>query len=267
MNQSDSIAALAKALVAAQADIENASKKSTNPGLGNKYADLSSVREACHEPFWKHGLVIVQGCEETDDNRVHLTTRLLHESGEWIECKAVVPVGAPNKAQTPAQCVGSALTYARRYALAAMAGITQEDDDGNSAGSHAGQPPPTSPRKASAPSQTSVAQPAREAKQELTTGAWWRRVCAVDGLTEPDPEKPGKRKLTGEWFHLCNRYVLPRSWSKWETEEIARAFEIVALYEEKHKRPPDDSMPVDIDDPFADQGDPTDGTLPLEVTP
>lgn len=240
MRHSESMTALAKALVAAQKDIDNAAKKSTNLGLKNKYADLESVRDACHDAYAKNGLVVVQGCVDADDNRVHLATRILHESGEWIESVTPVPVGAPNSAQTPAQCFGAALTYARRYALAAIAGITQEDDDGNSAGTahttHATPPPaPRKPAPAPAPAATGA----------LTWRAVYKRMCEVDGLTKEDAA--GKRKLDQDYFRLCAlKKIKPKmSDPEWTPEECLMMLQAVDEYVEN---------PAILEaDPFADQ--------------
>lgn len=127
MKQSESIAELAKALTAAQAQITNARADSTNPHFRSKYADLASCWDACRRALTDNKLSIVQS-PETEGSRLHLTTTLLHESGEWMSST----LSLTSKQDTP-QAIGSALTYARRYALAAMVGIAQDDDDGNSA--------------------------------------------------------------------------------------------------------------------------------------
>jgi hypothetical protein len=84
---------------------------------------------------------------------IGLTTRLLHSSGEWVEGAFRVPAqDVKTKAET-AQAVGSALTYMRRYSLAAALGITQEDDDGNAASQprqQASRPTPAPPAGISA---------------------------------------------------------------------------------------------------------------------
>ena len=129
MQRSDSIAALAAALAKAQALIEAAHKTRTNPHLKARYADLQSCWDACREQLTSHGLSVVQAPFDTGDRQsVGVETTLLHASGEWISERFSIPV---NKAD--AQGVGSAITYARRYALCAMVGITPDDDDGSAA--------------------------------------------------------------------------------------------------------------------------------------
>lgn len=139
MNRSEGIAELAAALAAAQAQMRNAPKDARNPMYHNRYATLASIWEAAREPLTRNGLSVVQTPENSDFGVCTLTTTLLHSSGEWLSSTISVPVltqvvarGEP-PVQT-AQGYGSALTYARRYALAAIVGIApDDDDDGNAA--------------------------------------------------------------------------------------------------------------------------------------
>lgn len=128
MNRSDNIADLAAALAKAQATIEGAAKGKVNPAFKSKYADLSSVWDACREALTANGLSVVQAPGTMIDNRMSLTTMLLHSSGQFIEETLTIPL-----TKADAQGYGSATTYARRYALAAMVGVSPEDDDGNAA--------------------------------------------------------------------------------------------------------------------------------------
>jgi hypothetical protein len=127
MTTSEQIGELAAALSDAQAEMEGASKSSANPFFKSKYADLSSVWEACRGPLTKYGLSVIQSPEVTG-NLVSVETRLLHESGQWIA--GVVSCTA--KDDSP-QSVGSAITYLRRYALQSFAGVAPEDDDAEAA--------------------------------------------------------------------------------------------------------------------------------------
>ena len=129
MNKSESIAALAKALAAAQGDMENPTKNAVNPHFKNKYADLAELTRATRPVLASHGLAISQWLGY-EDGKVTVETILMHESGEWISNLATTP--APK--QDP-QGVGSAQTYLRRYSWAAVCGVAQEDDDAN--GAHA----------------------------------------------------------------------------------------------------------------------------------
>lgn len=126
MDMTDSIANLAAALATVQASIEGAEKDRSNPAFKSKYATLASVWEAWQAVGPKQGLSLVQLPGAMTDGKVTLTTMMLHKSGEWMRETLTIPVTKPD-----AQGYGSALTYARRYALAAFAGIAPEDDDGN----------------------------------------------------------------------------------------------------------------------------------------
>lgn len=127
MKQSDTIANLAAAMAAAQSEMGAAIKGSSNPFFKSKYADLGSVIEAIKPHFAANGLSYVQ-FPISSENAVGVTTRLMHSSGEWLEQEYYIPLG-----KMDAQSAGSAITYARRYALQAIAGIPAEDDDGNAA--------------------------------------------------------------------------------------------------------------------------------------
>ncbi len=125
MNQSDNIGELATALSKAQSEIQGAKKDSANPFFKSKYADLSSVWDACRDPLTKNGLSIIQTTGDRDGS-VYLFTTLAHSSGQWIRSELKVIVG-----KSDIQALGSSLTYCRRYSLAMIAGVCPEDDDGN----------------------------------------------------------------------------------------------------------------------------------------
>ena len=129
--QSDSIAKLVSALVKVQSQIRGYKEDSTNPFFSSKYGDLSSVWSAIREPLTGNGLCVIQAMEGHDDGRQILRTVLAHESGEWIDGHIAIKPSKDDPQQT-----GSAITYARRYALAAIVGIAPEDDDAESATDH-----------------------------------------------------------------------------------------------------------------------------------
>ena len=140
MMQSESIANLAKALSTVQGKLTHAKKDSANPFFKSKYADLESVWDACRDLLASNGLAVAQfpGTYSDLDKSMSLTTILTHSSGEWISQEMSVPVGKSDREgfiKVDAQAAGSALTYMRRYALAAVVGVVQADDDGNAASS------------------------------------------------------------------------------------------------------------------------------------
>ena len=131
MITSDSIANLTLALSIVQGKMTHAIKDSANPFFKSKYADLESVWDACRSLLSENGLAVMQFPGEYFDGSMRLTTIISHKSGEFMSQEMSVPVTKPD-----AQGAGSALTYMRRYALAAVVvGVVQADDDGNAASS------------------------------------------------------------------------------------------------------------------------------------
>lgn len=145
MNKSESTTALFGALASAQGEMENASKNSENQHFRSKYADLAEVLNTVRPVLSRHGLSVTQ-FPSYGDGIVHVETIIAHKSGEWMSEKC----SAPAQKQDP-QGVGSAISYLRRYSLAAVCGIAQEDDDANAASKPKGQqqatqkPAPTQP--------------------------------------------------------------------------------------------------------------------------
>lgn len=132
MQTSDSIKELATALSLAQGEIENATKNANNPHFRSKYADLAEIINTVRPVLAKHGLAVVQFPGMSDGNAT-VETILAHKSGEWMRGTAESPLPKADP-----QGVGSATTYLRRYSLAAVCGIAQEDDDGEGAVSRNG---------------------------------------------------------------------------------------------------------------------------------
>lgn len=128
MERSEQINEIAKALSAAQAELEGAKKEAVNPHLKSKYADLASVWDACRNVLPKNGLSVAQMAEPAPDGFLSLTTMLMHSSGQFLAGTIMLPLDKPT-----AQSYGAAMTYARRYGLSAIVGVSPEDDDGHEA--------------------------------------------------------------------------------------------------------------------------------------
>ena len=125
MITSPTVTKIAAALLLAQKEISGAKKGATNPFFKMKYSDLGSVMEACKDAFNNHGISVLQPIVFQDGVNI-VKTILLHESGEFIESSMKVSCKNPDNPQE----MGSAITYAKRYALQALAFIPSEDDDG-----------------------------------------------------------------------------------------------------------------------------------------
>lgn len=147
MRQSEQIHELAAALAKAQGQIEGARKDSANPFFKSHYADLTSVWDACREALSANGLSVLQSprlLAAGEQWLVEVETVLMHASGQFIADVLAVPL-----LKLDAQAIGSATTYARRYALAAFAGVAPEDDDAEGAvGRGHGKAPATLTRPA-----------------------------------------------------------------------------------------------------------------------
>ncbi len=126
MQKSPTIGSLAKALVAFQGKVGKVKKDAKNPFFKSKYASLSNILDVIQTPLAEAGLAISQ----LPDGDEMLTTILIHaESGEFLESTYNIHAGKKDP-----QGIGSAITYARRYALGAVLGLNiDEDDDGNAA--------------------------------------------------------------------------------------------------------------------------------------
>ena len=134
MKTSESITEINKALVGFHNDIKQPLKDKANPFFKSKYVPLENIAEVIDEVAPKHGLAYLQEAFTTDTGQTGVVTRLVHESGEFYETEPLVLNADKNNAQGQ----GSVITYARRYQLASLFGITSdEDDDGNKASENA----------------------------------------------------------------------------------------------------------------------------------
>lgn len=173
-DKSNSISELAKALAIAQSKMKPATKSGINKFFdGARYSTLEDIWEACRGPLTESGLSVVQSPSMTETGLVQVTTMLLHSSGEYLVDRLVLKSrdGSP-------QAVGSAITYGKRYALAAIAGVaSEEDDDGNLAqrGTHG---------------QTTTTRPAQNNSKPATTQANANKGVTGNGQ-QPKPITAG----------------------------------------------------------------------------
>jgi hypothetical protein len=116
------------AYVAAFAELESATKTANNPHFKSKYADLPAVIDAIKPHLAKHSLAFMQ-MPKPSEGGISIETVLIHSSGDKLSMGVLfVPANKHD-----AHGYGSALTYARRYALQTCFGLPTEDDDGNAA--------------------------------------------------------------------------------------------------------------------------------------
>ncbi len=151
MRTSEKIENISKALVAVGKEMTDVKKNSENPFLQSSYADLPAVLQVARPILTKNGITLIQFAENPD-GKPTVITRLLHESGEWMEAdlSAKVPEGAAEKTNF-IQKLGSVITYLRRYQVMAMCGMGAEDEDGADADAPSGTDPKAKPGKPVAP--------------------------------------------------------------------------------------------------------------------
>ena len=116
------------AFVAAQREMRDPVKDATNPHFRSKFVSLKAVLDAVRGPLHKHGFCVSQQIDYDDSTSgppCYVRTVLLHESGGEIVSRCPVVCTKPNDPQA----MGSAITYARRYALAGICGLAPSDEE------------------------------------------------------------------------------------------------------------------------------------------
>lgn len=223
--RSATIGKIAEALANAQADLRAAikadvvrQKGKTQAGkeyeITYHYADLAEVMDCCREPLAKQHIAIIQMPTRERDG-VTVITVLAHKSGEWFQSELFLPCS-----DVKPQAIGSAITYARRYALGAMVGVvTEPDDDGQAAAKKprqqqdepksrlqkaaeqarppappadtkgkAAEPAPAEPVAAPQPPQPQRGNPPATGGKKSLGAVVWELMCKVDGVQDVDPE-------------------------------------------------------------------------------
>jgi len=144
MQSSESIKNIAAALCKLQGEIIDA--PSNAKGHNHEYADLNAMLKIARPLLAKNGLALSQLIGTAED-MVTVESVLMHESGEYISSTISVPSGASGKMMNALQAIGSSVSYARRYALAALLNFTKngDDDDGQSVNAVKYMPQPNKP--------------------------------------------------------------------------------------------------------------------------
>ena len=130
LKRSESIQNLSKAMAEFQKAIKQPLKDANNPFFKKPYVPLENVVEAINKTGSPLGISFMQFASSDETGSIEVATLVMHSTGEYIEFPPVRMKPESNKPQA----VGSAITYAKRYALSAIFGITSDkDDDGNEA--------------------------------------------------------------------------------------------------------------------------------------
>lgn len=130
MTTSETIGAIAPALIKAQSQMQGITKEGKNPAFRSKYVTLDSILDTLRPILTSNGLMLTQGSTPPwGVESITVESRIIHTSGEWIATTVTIPVTKPD-----AHGLGSALTYGRRYSVSALLAISaDEDDDANGA--------------------------------------------------------------------------------------------------------------------------------------
>lgn len=173
---------IAAALAAAQSEMGRAKKSANNPHFKSKYADLDSVCDAAMPALNRHGIAVVQPMQRDGDDW-YVVTRFVHgESGEMMETPVPLMFGKRDM-----QGLGSAMTYARRYGLMALAGIAPEDDDGNAAAESVRNERPAAPSPDPADTRDRIKAAIGRAQNAQALEALWAHHATEDALDRLHP--------------------------------------------------------------------------------
>lgn len=173
MPQSPTIGALVAALAKARASFKPVIKDAANPFFKSKYADLAGILDAVVPALSANGLAIYHTTDSASGVLILVTT-LAHSSGEYVIGEyPVIPV------KNDPQGYGSAITYARRYALSAMLSVAAEDDDGEAASGRAQAPV----KSASVSGAVQTKKPDWTKEQQTKVGEHFAEIIRIGGDT------------------------------------------------------------------------------------
>jgi hypothetical protein len=204
MQTSEKIGAIAAAIVKAQAEMPKLLADSDNPYYKSKYIALADLIKEVRPVLAKYGLAVIQGVSGDGEKSVIITTRIIHESGEWIEEAFTMPVVAKGSKEATPQDYGAAVTYARRYSLAGILGVaSEEDDDANSISHPIERAAPPKPMQA-------------PVKQDELKSLKDRLVEIMkDPLIKPEEREAQKKAFVGRWDKLTKE-DLEQALKSWE---------------------------------------------------
>lgn len=201
MYQSDNVNELAAALSKAQGMMEAATANQENPFFKSSYANLNDVWNVCRAPLSSNGLAILQAVGLFEDGYA-LHTTLTHSSGQWF--RSVYPL---KPVKPDPQSFGACVTYARRFSLAALVGVsvTESDDDGNDAAARPAQQsaqPKTQPKQAT-PAVTSASYVVKIGRHAGKTVADIGEASVRDALASIEESRvKNGGKLPDDWAEV-----------------------------------------------------------------
>lgn len=180
---------LAQALMKVQRNLQPVAKDATNTYIGNRYATLNTVMDACRDLLLENNIWMIQypvpAPASGGIEALGLVTKLTHvTSGQWQSGLAVAPLPKADP-----QGYGSCLSYLRRYTLCAMLGIVTEDDDGEGAKktvksrAHAPRPENASQREKTPSDESTQGRRQNSAVKSLSTRENFSGLPRIDGIS------------------------------------------------------------------------------------
>lgn len=197
MNSSEQLDKIAPALVAALAELKGVAKDSKNPHFKNDYASLEAVIDTARPVLANHGLAFMQGLGAFNAGAMTVSTRILHDSGQWIESDFQMPVS-----KSDPQGTASASTYARRYSLMGILGLPAVDDDGEAA-TQRGPAPVKNPNVSVHPEGPD----------------WWG--AGEPGMSAAQAKKEGWGERVDAWRRELDELPTAAAWKEWCAENTA----------------------------------------------
>ncbi len=190
--QSENYSTAVRAFIKAQSEMGKAAKSAKNPFHKSVYAPLDEVIDTVLPPFNNNGFALMQ-VGGADEYGQFVSTQLVHQNGQTFQCKIYVPSQTYDKGQGKAmpidmQGLGSAITYAKRYGIHALTGLSTEDDDGNRATGRM--------RNMDAAHDHAVRQERGELAHSSSPGGSGFAMTAnapANDIPWPEPEDPAKR--------------------------------------------------------------------------
>jgi hypothetical protein len=209
---SEKITELARTMISVQQSLVPALKDGINTYTESSYATLKSVMEVCRSVLLSHGIWMTQYPVSVEVGHLGLVTKIVHaETGQWQSSLIEMPLP-----KNDPQGYGSAITYARRYGLSALLGITTEDDDAESA-----MPREQTEKQGSHPSAEQTKKMAQNQKQQRPDNDFKiRQLPRLDGVTyRNQKDQDGKERVLAMGKTHAKKEFLKTSGFKWDNKD------------------------------------------------
>lgn len=172
------------ALLEFQKTMPTVALDASNPHFKSKFTTLKELTKTIVPKLNEVGIATSTGSRVTEDGTLISVSKLIHETGEELVIEFPIKETMPQK-------IGSALTYFRRYGLAALSGVVADEDDDGNAASEAPRPQPRSLKQTKTAAENDGVKAAQVKVKEWTAGDEARRKLANDTHTRLKAEYSG----------------------------------------------------------------------------